>query len=248
MPAPSLLEASFAGPYRAWKATPGPEAADVLLKAVAPVLASAVRTYAGDAASPTVRSHAKRLALDAFDGYDPERAKLQTHLMVRLQPLRRLSAAAAHPIALPERAALDMQRLRTAETDFRDRLGRDPSSAEIADATGLSVRRLGKLRAFRPAVTEGATEAAAMAAEGGGAASVAVRGRPDDVWTEFVHGDLSPTDQLIMEHSLGLFGRPVVSKQAIAARLGISPGAVSQRAARIQAKLDSRGTIGAGLL
>lgn len=43
---------------------------------------------------------------------------------------------------------------------------------------------------------------------------------------------------------MGLHGKPILQNQAIAAKLGISPGAVSQRKARIQAKLDMREELG----
>lgn len=244
---PSLLEPEFVAPYGAWKAKPSPEAATALLTAVAPVLDSAVRTYAGDKPGGYAASRARRLALDAFDVYDPSRAKLRTHLMSRLQSLRRLTAAAANPIVIPERAALQMRRLRDAEAGLRERFGRDPSTDELADESAISPDRIVRLRAYRPPTAEGTLAALATGDEGGGFDPAVVAG-DDDVWAKFVHGDLSPADKMIMEHSAGLFGRPKLSKQTIAARLGLSPGAVSQRAAKIQARLDARDSLGAGLV
>ena len=61
-----------------------------------------------------------------------------------------------------------------------------------------------------------------------------------DAWANFVYGDLGPTDQLIMDMTLGRNGRRRASTQEIARRLNITPGAVSQRAAKIQAMLDKR--------
>jgi hypothetical protein len=244
---PSFLEPEYVGPFDTWRQKRSPETASALLTAVGPVLDSAVRTYAGEKPGPSASSRARRLALDAFDVYDPDRAKLRTHLMVRLQPLRRLSAAADHPIVVPERAALEMRRLRDADSGWRERFGRDPSTDELSDEAGLSVSRIAKLRAYRPPTAEGTMAAIAAGGEGG-AFDPAVAGPDTDVWATFVHGDLSPTDKLIMEHSTGLFGRQKLSKQVIAARLGLSAGAVSQRAAKIQAKLDTRDAFGAGLV
>jgi len=241
----TLLEPEFDEPYQAWKSKPTPETASAFLTAVRPVLDTAVRTYAGEKAGPTAMSKAKQLALDAATKYDPSQAKLRTHLMIRLQPLRRAGLTASQPIVLPERVALDMGRLRTAESEFTERYGRDPSTSELADATGISTRRLAKLRGFKPAAAEGAMSRGV----GNELYSPAVKSDDnDDVWATFVHGDLSPTDQLIMEHTLGLFGRAKLSKQALAARLGLSAGAVSQRAARIQARLDSKDELAAGLV
>jgi DNA-binding NarL/FixJ family response regulator len=43
---------------------------------------------------------------------------------------------------------------------------------------------------------------------------------------------------VILEHALGLHGKPVLQNQQIAKKLRLSPGAVSQRKAKIQAKLN----------
>ena len=59
-------------------------------------------------------------------------------------------------------------------------------------------------------------------------------------WNDFVYAGLSPSDQFIMQHTLGLYGNPKLPTGEIARRLRITPGAVSQKAARIQAQLDAR--------
>ena len=61
-----------------------------------------------------------------------------------------------------------------------------------------------------------------------------------DAWLNFVYDDLSTTDKLIMDMSLGRNGRRSTSTQDIARRLNITPGAVSQRAAKIQSMIDQR--------
>jgi len=41
-----------------------------------------------------------------------------------------------------------------------------------------------------------------------------------------------------MEHTLGMHGKRVLSNQDVARKLKLSPGAISQRKARIQSKMD----------
>jgi hypothetical protein len=55
---------------------------------------------------------------------------------------------------------------------------------------------------------------------------------------QFLYHDLDPHDQVILEYGLGLNGSPKLPAAQIARRLRISPGAVSQRASRIQQQLD----------
>jgi DNA-directed RNA polymerase specialized sigma subunit len=234
----SFLEEEFHAPYHVWKADPSPRNASALLQAVDPVISSALRTYGGTSPSPVLRSHAKLLVLDAAGRYDPSRAKLRTHLMTNLQGLRRVHARQTQIIGVPERVGLDLHRLHLAERDLSDKLGRDPSDAELAEHTGLSMKRLGHVRQARPGYAEG--QIAARGPEGEPAFDPAVVGADDEAWVRFVHHDLHPADQLILEHTLGLNNKRKLSKQQIAKKLRLSPGAISQRAAKIQQLLDKR--------
>lgn len=149
-------------------------------------------------------------------------------------------------MSIPEQVALDLGHVRESENFLRDKLGRDPSDSELADHTGLSLRRLTYVRRARPAYAEGSM---VRPTEDGGddLYSPAVRSRGNGAlqqWHEFVYHDLDARDQLIMEHTLGMHGKRVLSNQDVAKRLGISPGAVSQRKARIQQKLDMRDELG----
>lgn len=245
----SLLEEEFASPYEAWKKNPGLTTSAGVLKAVEPVIQSALRTYSSQGApSPTMRSRAKIIVLNALPKYDPSRAKLRTHLMVHLQSLRRATAEANQIVHTPERVRLDQHRLRLASEELADRLGREPSDAELSQHVGLSPRRMARIRLARQGVAEGtASSAPGEPNEVAGMPAVAKGPADDDTWLRFIYHDLDPRDQVIMEHTLGLHGRPVLPKIEIAKRLGVSPGAVSQRAARIQQLIDSREELAANL-
>jgi DNA-binding Lrp family transcriptional regulator len=57
---------------------------------------------------------------------------------------------------------------------------------------------------------------------------------------EYVHHDLEPLDQKMLEWRTGIYGKTIKSVNEIAERLKLSPAAVSQRAARI-ARLIAKG-------
>lgn len=242
----TMLESEYAPHFGAWQADPSPVNAGKLLQATRPVLDAAVRSYGGASPSPTLRSRAKLMALEAFGKYDPNRAKLRTHLMVHLQGLRRMAAKETQLISIPERVGLDLHKLRTAENELRDRLARDPSDIELSGHTGLSPKRIGYIRQARPGYSEGFIQAATQTAEDAGGFTPAVKqtGGIDPHLLQFVYHDLDPADQVILEHTLGMNRKAVLPKQQIAAKLGISPGAVSQRAARIQERLNIIGDAG----
>jgi DNA-directed RNA polymerase specialized sigma subunit len=148
-------------------------------------------------------------------------------------------------VAVPERVLLDRQYLYRRQTELADRLGREPSDQELADDTGLPLKRITYVRTYRPPVASGALRS--WDDDGGGALyEPGVAEGPADrrVWEEFVYASLGPRDQLILERSLGLHGRARASNQEIAALLGVTPAAVSQRRRRIQEALDSRSVLG----
>jgi RNA polymerase primary sigma factor len=230
--------------YPEWQKNQTPEMNTRLLGTVQPIIDTAINSYAGGGASPTLKSRARLMALKALQTYDPQKGNVKTHLLSQLQSLRRLTAKEQNIIALPEQVGLDFQRLSAAENEMRDALSRDPSDDELADMTGLSTRRIKKIRSFQQPVSEGMTAARSVMSEDSANTDVASTlpnyTQNTDAWMEFVYGDLTPTDKLIMDMTLGRNGRRRASTQDIARRLNITPGAVSQRAAKIQAMIDAR--------
>jgi hypothetical protein len=215
MPNYDFLEPEFTQPWEEWKKDPNPANSSTLLKTVDPVINAALRTYAGP--SP--------------------RAKLRTHLMTQLQGLRRHVAREGMAVSIPEQVALDLGHVREAENRLRDQLGREPSDMEVADHTGLSRKRLGYLRQHKYTRSEGSMQRPTEEGEDIYAPAVAPAGN-HTAWHDFVYHDLDPVDQVILEHSLGLHGKPILQNQQIAQKLRLSPGAISQRKAKIQAKLN----------
>jgi hypothetical protein len=103
---------------------------------------------------------------------------------------------------------------------------------EIADKTGISVKRINYVSKFRYPMSQGSFSG--MGEEENEMFSPAVEQGPSNTWFEFVYSDLDPTNQKIMEWTLGLHGQKPLSNQAIARKLRMTPGAVSQRKAKIQ--------------
>jgi hypothetical protein len=171
--------------------------------------------------------------------------------MVQLQSLRRHAAAGQTAVRVPERLRLDRVHVERARGDLVDRLGREPSDAELTSHAGLSVDRLRRVRLAHPGEFAEGTFAHPDAEDGG----PAMPGRPvgpaadpaADPWVRFVYGGLAAEDQLVLEHSLGMHGKPVLPKKRIARMLGVSPAAVTQRAERLNRLLEARHAVPGGL-
>lgn len=220
--------------YKHWHEHPGPDNLKSLLDASQPTLSKALMSFAGG--DQSYMGVAKKLAIDAFKGYDPSKqTKLRTHLLIRLQPLQREYMKRTTPLAIPERVQLDRRRIGQEETIFKDEYGRDPSDIELADATGLSTKRIAHVRRFASKVM---AESQMVTPEGDPYQPATQRVDPANTWVEYVHHDLDPISQQILEWKTGLYDKPVLSTNEIAKRLKITPSAVSQRSAKIADKLE----------
>jgi DNA-directed RNA polymerase specialized sigma subunit len=243
----SKLEQEYDEPYNQWKSEPNKRTSGALLKAINPVIDQATYSAAGNQASPTLRSRARQEALKAMDSYDPQKGRLKTHLLSRLRRLHRIHQEQSQIIPIPEQVLYDRQNLIDIEKDLTDELGRDPSDQEIADRSGLSLKRLAHIRKAHVPVAEGA----AMNRPGRSDEEQFLPGSEipghdpgGEAWTEYVYADLGVKDKAIMDYMMGLHGTPKLPPNEVGKRLGLSPGAISQRAAKIQALLDERENTG----
>jgi len=227
----SRLEPEYTAAFSAWHADPTPQTSSALLTSIRPVLDTAVRPLGG---SPALYGRAKQIALTSLRTYDPQRASLRTHLLNNLQGLRRIAGQQEQPIRVPERVVLDSMRVARARAELADTLYRDPTDEEIADHTGISTRRLARLRQQSRPVSE--SGALWVDDEGNENAPAVTHDTPQALLAEYVRAELSPQDRLLLDYAAGADGQPGLSGREIAQRLGITPSAVSQRLARIQAR------------
>ena len=228
----SYLEPEHAEAFNAWKANPSQEANRQILDTLSPMIDTGIRAHVGEP-NPLLTSQARRLTLDALQTYDPNRSRLRTHVVNNLQGLKRINRKLQQGVTIPERVSQDAYRLTAGTQELQDRLGREPTDAELSDHLAFPVSRIAHVRKFRPAVAEG-TMAAVLPS---GTAAVQP-GQMQQTWTELVYDDLPTIDKTILEHTLGLHGRPMLSNQQLAVKLGHSPGSISQHKQRIQSLLD----------
>jgi DNA-directed RNA polymerase specialized sigma subunit len=230
-------EDQYAPALEAWRADQTPKGNAALIKAITPEIETGLKTYAAN--NPLAKAQAKVLAIHAARTYDPAKSRFASHLHNNLKALQRISRQQSEVIKVPERILLEQRALKSNIGELRDQLGREPSDVEISDAMGLPLSRLAKIRSYKAGLNTGRVS---NEESDESSADPAVRKfgmqEAKKYWVEMVYEDLQPTDQRIMELSLGLNGQRKLSNQEIAARLKVSPTAITQRKAKIQAKLD----------
>jgi RNA polymerase primary sigma factor len=223
-----------------WKGEPSQPNLQELLKKANPVIDSAVQSYGRG--NPALRSQAKVLAVKAFQSYDPKQGtKLRTHLLTQLQPLSRHSRLYENIVHVPERVSADLYRMNQSKQQFMDEHGREPVDQELADHSGLSVKRLAHIQGFaHKEMAESGLHEMDDGDQGVMYPGIA-KADPQQVWLEYVHHDAEPIDKQILEWRTGYNGKPKLSVNEIAGKLKITPGAVSQRSAKL-AKLIAEGS------
>lgn len=222
--------------YEAWKASPNPANTSAVLKAVDPIITSAVKSYGnGDNRNLT---QARILAVKALKTYDPKKnIQLNTYLMSQLKPLTRTARKRQNVIHIPENVYFNQQAIKTARDEHREQHGTDPDHIAIADKTGLTVRQIEKADRYNPAIVS-----SSMATSDKGDHMSDNKRDYYDIWVDHVYNDMDEKDRKIFSGVSGYKGATIKPKQAIAKELKMSPAAVSYRISNIAKKLEEMPT------
>lgn len=215
--------------WKTWKKNPSDAATSALLAQVSPLISREASKWDQTMARPLLETEGKRLAMQAFHGYDPSKgAALGTHVVNQLQRMSRLVYANQNVARLPENKMLWFHAYHKASARLGDELGRSPTTDEIADELGWSIP---KVEEFRRSI--GRRELL----ESGGHDNVGASSLHDDErqdhTLDFVHHGLPPTQKAIFEHLTGYAGSEILSNQGIQKKLGLTQGMYSYQKAKL---------------
>jgi len=231
------LEDEYRDLFGAMK-TGQPEALGGLLTALQPQIERSVKIHAGRS-DPVLLGRARRMVVDSIDRYDPSMASLRTFTHNQLRGMTRYSAKQSQLVKVPERVAIERQRLSGIENELKAELARHPTDHELSERAGIPIDRLQYVRTFNPTLASSSVIRDDLGGEGPVASDRQATKDKASAYQSMVYSELDPYHQSIMEHTLGLHGRKPINNQALAEKLGRSPGAISQAKSRIQQRLDS---------
>ena len=217
--------------YAAYQANPNLDTLNTTVKALQPTINYALASSnASD--DPFVQAKAQVYAARAVRKYNPEHtggASLATHVASQLKQVTRVARQSKSPVQLPERAQLDAYKMFQARRRFEDENGREPDVVELADYTGMPVKRIEK-------VTKMAWSMPSESAFGGDLEQGSMDMSPDAL--EYIHHDSDHTDRQILELKTGYGGGPQMSPQDICAKLKLTPSQLSRRSMRLAKRIQ----------
>jgi DNA-directed RNA polymerase specialized sigma subunit len=228
-------------PYEIYKLKPTPQALKATVDHHKTYIDNTVFRMLGKQPSPVVRTRADLLAAEAIRKYDPQtKVPLKNWIAQGLQGIHRISKNVTEIVKVPDQVRRDAANLARARGELQEKLMREPSDEELADHTGVSVKKQRRI-AQGSMWTKAEGAFTAELERGDEDADENMPGIPKDPMAEvhdYVYHDLDDIDKQIFQYRLGYRGGKVLPNQEIARRLNITPSAVTQRAARIQRRLE----------
>jgi len=192
-----------------------------------PTIDQAIRVFGQG--NEALRGQAKLLIINALDSYDPNKGDLKIHVLLQLQRLRRLSGQ-TNPVNVPETVKLTLIQIQQAEKELQDKYGRPPSDQEIADYTGLSIKKIQKAREYMQGIAESNVEGIEAVTE----RQKELEQDRKELWVQAIYTELSPIEQYILDCAYGRNGRKKKTLQEIANDLKLPVSTVHAKLKKIE--------------
>jgi hypothetical protein len=132
--------------WQKWKSTRAMSDLEPLMKQMAGPINSQVGRWATIAPRFLLENEAKKLALQAFETYDPNRGvALNTHVTNWLQKLSRLAYERQATVSIPEHKRIQYNQFMRAKMQLEDTMGAPPTLIQLADHMAVNVDKVKSL-------------------------------------------------------------------------------------------------------
>lgn len=209
---------------------PTPEKFDTLYNTFNGALEKSINERMGMSSLP--RAAVKGQALLAFDRalrtYKPGTSKFTTWMSNQMQPLNRYVRDHADIAHIPDNRAMHITKFRDAFGSLADQLGREPTTFELADSLNLPEKEIAHLQKE--------LKKDFLAEEGLESLIPTKDVEIIEDRAKAMMMDLDEREQLILEHQLGLWGKPKLLPQQMAKQLNIPISQVRQSIVKNQKK------------
>jgi DNA-directed RNA polymerase specialized sigma subunit len=223
--------------WQDWKESgEDPEKIKPLIASFQPVVKKQVNVYKGVVPIPpsALEAEFKNHLVTALRTYDPNRgAQLGTHVHNQMKRGKRFVVRYQNVGAIPEMRAYRITEFNTARSELGDKLGRDPTSLELADKLSWNPREVDRMTAeLRPDIPTSSFRGP----EGEQWDPTVVMPSREMEVVRLMPASLKPEERAVFEYTFGLSGKPQMRPGQIATQLNMSPSKV----ARIRGKLATK--------
>lgn len=220
--------------WQQWKETQSGIDLQKLMKRMEGIIVVNISKWKVRVPRSSLKAEAERLALRAFETYNPQnvgRASLATHVNTWLQKLHSFASRYGDIGKRPEDRFAGARRFNESEYHLKTQLKRDPTAAEVADFMKLPIPEVERYRLeqVKALIERSPVELSSIEAID-----------PIKRYAiEAVYYDLAPEEKLVYEHLLGRGGRKKTeSTGAIAKLTGMTASKVSRLKKKIAEKLE----------
>lgn len=221
--------------WKAYKATGDQRVLGEIVEHLKPKMERNIKAKFSRANIPysAIRAKGMALTVDAINTYDPTKGRaLSSHAFEYWKKLHRYVDQQKQPVRISESQSGKVAPYLETVKQMEDRLGREPSSQELADELGWNIRDINKMKreiTFEVPITSWE-----------GFQSIQTTTHEDDLLDNVYKFDMSPEEQFIFEHSTGYNNAEKLAATDIAQRLNILPSQVSQKKKAIAKKIEFR--------
>lgn len=209
--------------FHEYKKTGSKEALGKLVNQISPLIYGEVQRQSGTLPNTALSALGKSWAIKAINTYDPSRGtQLSTHVVGYLRKIRRMNYKFQNAARLPENLQLQYHLWDKALQDLKDKLNRDPTEEEMAQAMGWSKAQVIK---YRNSLYEDLVESASAKP------FETIQFNENKILLDHIMDQLTPEEKTIWEYSKQL------SSDELAKKLNINVNRLNYLKSKLKAKV-----------
>lgn len=220
--------------WKSWKKTNDQSSLGQLLDAFHPVIVNVGKKFESvPLPQSAILAEAKKQAVNAFRTYDPNAgAALGTHVHNYMQKVNRFVYEHQNIGRIPEHRIVQIGTYKAVKEELKTKHRRDPSAMELSDELSWSLPEVERMeRELKREVPESAIVETDFSFSSTSDAQKVL---------SYIYYELSPQEKVVFEYLTGWAGKPKLSDDEIAMKIGATHDRVKKLKALISAKIKAR--------
>lgn len=217
--------------WNSWKKHPSDQTLIPLLEEMNPTIMKRVNMFnTAEVPKQVLEFTAKKLAVEAFQTFEPKKASLKTHTYNHLKQLTRFVGDRQNIGKIPENRRIKITQYKAAYNTLEEELKRDPSFQELSAWLKWPLAEIQRMDAeLRGTAVSSTFEGENVLAKDTTRERRIIRN---------IYYELNPEEAIVYEYLLGERGKPRLTETEIAGRLNMSITKISRIKHKIAKKIE----------